>query len=128
MWMCVLCFCGGMSWPRWKVAVFMYKSDLGHDSIERCNLAAVCRRLSNFGSASNSDGSDNDGRRGRRRRRRQNSSHCIEPSTISSAPFPLRSDEEFAAEEGAVVCGGDGGNTWSSTGALSAQDVESVVV
>ena len=115
----------------------MYKSDLGQDSIERCNLAAAAAcRLSNFGSASNSDGGDNDDGRGwrrrrrrqRRLRRRQNSSHCIDPSTISSAPFPLRSDDEFAAEEGAVVCGGDGGNTWSSTGAPSAQDVASVVV
>lgn len=61
---------------------------------------------------------------------RQNSSHCIEdPSTpISSAPLPLRSEDEFAAEEDAVVCGGDGGNTWSSTAALSAHEVVIVVV
>ena len=69
---------------------------------------------------------------------RQNSSHCIEeedPSAAAtamsaSAPLPLRSEEELAAEEGAVaVCGGDGGSPCSSTAVFSApQDDASVIV
>ena len=68
---------------------------------------------------------------------RQNSSHCIEeddPSAAAtaisaSAPLPLRSEEELAAEEGAVaVCGGDGGSTCSRTAAFSAPHDEAVMV
>ena len=68
---------------------------------------------------------------------RQNSSHCIEeedPSAAAtvisaSAPLPLRSEDEFAAEEGAVaVCGGDGGSTCSRTAAFSAPHDAAVIV
>ena len=68
---------------------------------------------------------------------RQNSSHCIEeddPSAAAtaisaSAPLPLRSEEELAAEEGAVaVCGGDGGSTCSRTAAFSAPHDDAVIV
>ena len=75
--------------------------------------------------------------RRRLRGSRQNSSHCIEeedPSAAAatamsaSAPLPLRSEEEFAAEEGAVaVCGGDGGSTCSRTAAFSAPHDAAVV-
>ena len=68
---------------------------------------------------------------------RQNSSHCIEeedPSAAAtaisaSAPLPLRSEEELAAEEGAVaVCGGDGGSTCNRTAAFSAPHDAAVIV